>query len=444
VGLAARLVDAGLRASLLLRGTVPGGTRAAAQQEYARELTPSVHPYYGRVTRDGGYTALQYWFFYAMNDWRSTFGGINDHEGDWEQVTVFLADGAPAWVAFSAHDLTGADLRRRADDPDLTWVGRHPVVYAGAGSHAGACLPGEYVTKLPLGGARLVGIPFLDYHRGDGPAIGPGTGRPWSPVLIDDDTAWVHAYRGLWGLDTHDRFGGERAPAGPRYERDGSVRAAWASPVSWAQLDGQPPTAAAAAVLRERRAARVEALLAALDGEIDGLREELREQQAARISRDDRELTQRLAVRGALREEWDALVRARTHPPPPEPPHAHLRHRPLPVVDDAPRRRFLAIWSATSVSVLLAGVALVLVFPPVGVFWSLVWLLLLMFGIEAAARARLIRFFGTIAATGLAAIGVWGLVLVVLQDWRIGVAAVLALTALALLVGNVRAWLAGR
>jgi hypothetical protein len=27
-----------------------------------------------------------------MNDWRSTFGGVNDHEADWEQVTVFLPD----------------------------------------------------------------------------------------------------------------------------------------------------------------------------------------------------------------------------------------------------------------------------------------------------------------------------------------------------------------
>ena len=27
-----------------------------------------------------------------MNDWRSTFAGVNDHEADWEQVTVFLPD----------------------------------------------------------------------------------------------------------------------------------------------------------------------------------------------------------------------------------------------------------------------------------------------------------------------------------------------------------------
>jgi hypothetical protein len=25
-----------------------------------------------------------------MNDWRSTLGGVNDHEADWEQVTVLL------------------------------------------------------------------------------------------------------------------------------------------------------------------------------------------------------------------------------------------------------------------------------------------------------------------------------------------------------------------
>src|SRR5262249_9980832 len=52
---------------------------------------------------------------------------------------------------------------------------------------------------------------------------------------------WVRAYRGLWGLDTEDRFGGERAPAGPRYERDGSVRIAWANPLGWAGLLKVPP-----------------------------------------------------------------------------------------------------------------------------------------------------------------------------------------------------------
>jgi hypothetical protein len=151
VGLLARLVDSVLRMTLLLRGKVPRGYAAAAHVKANSSQTAGKCHYYGHVSRDGGYVVLQYWYFYPMNDWRSTFGGVNDHEADWEQVTVFLAacaaDGAttgaiaapraatPAWVAFSSHDETGDDLRRRWDDPDMELVGDHPVVYAGAGSH---------------------------------------------------------------------------------------------------------------------------------------------------------------------------------------------------------------------------------------------------------------------------------------------------------------------
>ncbi len=124
VGLLSRFIDAVMRLSLLLRGRVPGGTTAAAEQDYRAHADPDGCPYYGRVTRDRGYIALQYWCLYAMNDWRSTFAGVNDHEADWEQVTLFLPDSPepssrPSWLTFSAHDETGDDLRRRSDDPDL-------------------------------------------------------------------------------------------------------------------------------------------------------------------------------------------------------------------------------------------------------------------------------------------------------------------------------------
>ena len=228
--------------------------------------------YYGRVVREGGYVCLQYWFFYAMNDWRSTFGGVNDHEADWEMVTVYLAETAdgprPAWVAFSSHDYVGDDLRRRWDDPELRREGDHPVVFAGAGSHSGAFLPGDYVVSVdpPRCAGRSAGCsapaqalapgaatprrrarPGLRHpvrrlrprrRRRDRPRARSAAGRP---VLIDDDTPWVRDYRGLWGLDTRDRFGGERAPAGPRYERDGTVRPSWSNPLGWAGLQKVPP-----------------------------------------------------------------------------------------------------------------------------------------------------------------------------------------------------------
>ena len=62
-GVFGRLVDAGLRASLLLRGKVPAGLAAAAETTYRERLEPDRFTYYGRVVRDGGYVCLQYWFF---------------------------------------------------------------------------------------------------------------------------------------------------------------------------------------------------------------------------------------------------------------------------------------------------------------------------------------------------------------------------------------------
>src|SRR6187401_2411318 len=112
VGLFGRLVDAGFNASLLLRGTVPGGTAAAAQIKYsaARE-NDARFVYYGRVVRRRGWIVLQYLYFYFMNDYRSTFHGANDHEADWEQVLVYLDDAPdgprPVWIAAAAHDFVG-------------------------------------------------------------------------------------------------------------------------------------------------------------------------------------------------------------------------------------------------------------------------------------------------------------------------------------------------
>jgi hypothetical protein len=71
--------------------------------------------------------------------------------------------------------------------------------------------------------------------------------------LIDDDTGWVHAYRGLWGLYTQDPFAGEDAPAGPMYNRDGAVRRAWYDPVGWAGLDKVTPVTQLADVIDVRQ-----------------------------------------------------------------------------------------------------------------------------------------------------------------------------------------------
>lgn len=478
VGLLSRLIDVVFRLSLLLRGRVPGGTAAAAEQRYRAAADPGTCPYYGRVARDRGFVVLQYWFFYAMNDWRSTFGGVNDHEADWEQVTIFLPDppdlaSRPAWIAFSAHDETGDDLRRRADDPDIQWQDTHPVVFAGAGSHSGAYLPGDYlVTVEPpalrrmVGAARrlsqvilpwtrtqagtALGIPFIDYHRGDGARVGPGEARQWHPVLVDDATPWLRDFRGLWGLDTGDPFGGERAPAGPRYERDAAVRLCWSDPVGWAGLDKEPPSPAAQRHAIEDRITELDAELDAVAGELDGRGDKLRRISiGSRVAGSPGNLAAMDALetsvagarerRRALTGERAALTRALEAGLPPEDPHAHLRHRALPNVDPArTRSRVLRAWSAISASVMLAGLAVALLGHLGALLPALGGLALVTLSAEAFARGHLAQFLTGLIAIAVAGAAAWLAAEAVIGHWRIAAAVVLILGAAVLLLANIR------
>jgi hypothetical protein len=486
-GVFGRLVDAGLRGSLLLRGKVPAGLAAAAETLYRERLEADRFTYFGRVVHDGGYVCLQYWFFYAMNDWRSTFGGINDHEADWEMITIYLAelpDGAlrPAWAAFSSHDYQGDDLRRRWDDPELHREGDRPVVFAGAGSHSGAFIPGDYVVSVDspqmrpvlgflrrtqrllapwrhyTGSPAGLGIPFVDYARGDGIAIGPDHDATWSPILIDDDTPWVRDYRGLWGLDTYDRFGGERAPSGPRYERDGSIRVSWANPLGWAGLlkispeedDVTEPLAERVAAL-ELELDQLAVTIASERTALRGLRAQARSlstQDYARVlakSRqdelDDREaaLNQTIAMHTRLVEERRAHVATLSRPIPLEPPQAHIKRAHRPHLEHQQRRtRFLTLWAAVSTPLLLGSTIGLLIGSPLTWILELAVLACLFIGVEAIARRRFISFVAsTLLLAFTFALGV-GFILLLLKHWRTATALLVGLAALALLFGNLR------
>ena len=72
-------------------------------------------------------------------------------------------------------------------------------------------------------------------------------------MLIDDETPWVFHYQGLWGNDTADPLGGERGPAGPRYEKSGMVRQPWGDIVGWSGLSKVAPNHEVAADLIRHR-----------------------------------------------------------------------------------------------------------------------------------------------------------------------------------------------
>jgi hypothetical protein len=420
-GLLPRLGDGLFSLSLILRGTVPGATAAAAALKYAglREQDGRF-VYHGRVIRQSGWTICQYWFFFAYNPWRSGFHGVNDHESDWEMISVYLYDGedgpTPEWVAYASHDFHGADLRRRFDDRvDLELVDGHPVVYAGAGSHASYFRRGEYQAEIPIpaprhirrlavalanvwrerlgqGGdtQRPLRIPFVDFARGDGLEIGPGGANPWTPNLIDETTPWVSRYRGLWGLFARDPISGENAPAGPMYDRDGTPRPSWFDPLGFAGLDQVTPPPQEPRVV----SAELESLdrrEAELDREIEDATEVLREvgarldsmrgsphlantagaleleasELAAGLTSLRREKYENVAVIEGLRRRIATLESGN-----PDDPRAHIRHTVAPVPESKLRFDHAAeIWATISISLLLVGLAILLVVSP-GNAWA--------------------------------------------------------------------------
>jgi hypothetical protein len=132
---------------------------------YGRRATPPT--IYGRVwtapTASAGVTTvLQYWLFYALDDWRNSLTKPviwHMHEGDWEEVSVSLdAAGRPLEVAASQHDL---GVRRGWSRVQLRG-GTHPVVYVALGSHANYLTPGFHgVAGIPhVIPPRFSGLPI--------------------------------------------------------------------------------------------------------------------------------------------------------------------------------------------------------------------------------------------------------------------------------------------
>lgn len=493
VPLWSRIVDSLFEISLLLRGRVPGGFTASAQIEYAEALKRDPRrSYHARVVRDGGWIVLQYLFFFYMNDWRSSFDGVNDHESDWEQIFVYLYEDEkgvvePRWVAFASHDFKGDDLRRRWDDPVLKKQGNHPVVFAGAGSHASYFEQGEYMVGVTpdfavplekvLSGARklwyetlkqsreepevetvgtrpLLAIPHVDYARGDGKRIGPGQPEEWNPILISDEVGWVDRYRGLWGLDTRDPVGGERAPAGPKYDRDGSVRQSWYDPVGWAGLDKVFPPDILAKEL-DARLDSVAAEIKSLGGDIEQKRTSLRNlaldveamQATAYMGETHKKLLKQLE---SDQSELQALESRRTEATETDKvlkryrqqimrgdwgsPTAHLRHQVHPEPPPPAQQRAVEVFAALSGGItLLVLLALVLIRPDHWLWWSIV-VIMVMGGIEAGTRRDLADYLINVTVF-LALLS--GVILVV-QFWQLLLLALMIAVVAYVIVDNLR------
>jgi hypothetical protein len=468
-GFLPRLADALFSLSFLLRGKVSAATAASAEIAYNHmHDEDEKYVYYGRVVRQNGWTVLQYWFFYCYNSWRSGFHGVNDHESDWEMVNIYLYEDqgvlVPEWAAFASHDFHGDDLRRRWDDQEeLEFAEGHPVIYAGAGSHASYFRRGEYQAEvtLPLpswfnGITRAWNkfwteildqpagnpfrIPFVDFARGDGLKVGQGENHPWSPVLVDESTPWVSQYRGLWGLFARDPISGENAPAGPMYNRDGSPRGSWYDPLGFAGLDKVPPPPQALGYLQENcdevtaRQKELETLIPKKAGDLQTLGVKLKgmegnphlakqyaalEKKSAALAEEVKGLRREQSENGALLEGLtERLDRMKAGVQ--DAPRAHVHHLAEPVHETQMRFGHAAeTWAAISLSLMLFAIAALIFFAPKFIWAGLVIIMILFVLAESVLRgafvdtmSRITLFLALISALILF-IHFWAYILVV-------------------------------
>jgi len=289
-----------------------------------------------------------------------------------------------------------------------------------------------------------LGIPYVDYARGDGPAVGPGEALTWTPVVIDDDTPWVRDYRGLWGHDTRDRLGGERGPAGPRYDRDGSVRQSWGDPVGWAGLAKVAPNPELELALVGRRIEQIDLELAALDHQVAEAQTSMETHAAgldpasvsvrALVPEESARIAARMtAIR--LGDERERLARMQRTGIEKADPHAHLSHRRTPIgANERGRSRFLAGWAIVSTPLVLWLVS-VLFRPEIGLRWQFaaLWLVLVL-AVEAFARGYFWAFLGRLVLLLLAI----NFLLLFFQYWQLVISVTLAVVAFIVLFVNIK------
>lgn len=234
----------------LPRFELPPEVRKVAIEDYetsqGRERN---YTYYYRMMRQAGYLDLQYWFFYAYNDWASGYSGFNDHEGDWEGFHVFfkLDSGnrpiePPAYVCYLGHH---SRLTKTWDHPEVEKVGTHPVIYVAAGSHASY----PEARRYPL--VALYNL--VDYATGDSLTLDH---EGWRSRVSLETVPWLSTYLGSWGtrywlplawaqktlgilvssIPAERYLPGVSGPRGPKFDDEGRERETWRNPVPFAGI----------------------------------------------------------------------------------------------------------------------------------------------------------------------------------------------------------------
>jgi hypothetical protein len=250
-------------------------------------------------------------------------------------------------------------------------------------------------------------------------------------------------YRGLWGLYASDPLSSENAPAGPVYNRDGTMRRSWYDPLGWVGLDKTPPPNQTLSHVLEQWL-EVEARQVTLTETISHKSQELlklgveanamrgqphlrqlyttHQEKIEALSEELNQLRGQLAADQALLESL-GLYAARLRAGQRSPARAHLRRAHHPASDARLRfNRFAETWAALSIGLMMISLVILVFFGQQYLVWGIVALVSLMVFVEAGFRRQLARLV-TSLTIGLAVISA----LIVIYDffWSIVILAVL-------------------
>jgi len=207
---------------------------AATTTYYGYKTTDSYTDNDGQIYK---FIVLQYWYFYAFNDWKE-HNGFNNHEGDWETVMVFLDKDTeePKYVAYSAHHNDGDpsfnlkqydSVRRSWNIDEIDIEGDQVKSYVSLGSHANYPKNGS--------GIHQTGIKKDDLTSIEGNHLISSIWREKIGISLDLPK-WIYFYEGKWGADKNDLFEESSGPQGPNFiDIGGTIR--FQNPIKWAGID---------------------------------------------------------------------------------------------------------------------------------------------------------------------------------------------------------------
>lgn len=180
---------------------------------------------FATLLEQNGETAISYFFHYANSNWED-FGGHNNHEGDWEGITIFLKGGEPDRISFNQHieiskllpfsPQADGGTTYRWDYLELDKQTNRPIVYVGLGGHASYAKKGQTSWVNPNNPI----IDNIEFHDGEGSRQSPGV--EYLPRVGDgyiddlDYTTDANAqpwllFSGQWGKD-------DDSPSGPAFQ----------------------------------------------------------------------------------------------------------------------------------------------------------------------------------------------------------------------------------